>query len=122
MALDTIEEDLEASGLGAPAMIIIGEVVAHRAKTEWFEGRPTLVSASLSRAREQAGQLTQMLTEQGVEVIELPFISVEQHYDAQRVSEVLAGIAVYEWIIFTSVNGVKNFLNFFIKLTTTSAA
>ena len=119
--LDTIVEDLEASGLGAPAMIIIGEVVAHRSKAEWFEGRPLFGKRIVvTRAREQAGQLTQMLSEQGAEVIELPFISVEQHYDGQRVSEVLAGIAVYEWIIFTSANGVKNFLNF-IKLTTISA-
>ena len=68
--LDTIAEDLEASGLGAPAMIIIGEVVAHRAKTEWFEGRPLFGKRIVvTRAREQAGQLTQMLTEQGAEVI-----------------------------------------------------
>ena len=114
--LDTIVEDLEASGLGAPAMIIIGEVVTHRAKTEWFEGRPLFGKRIVvTRAREQAVQLTQMLTEQGAEVIELPFISVEQHFDGQRVSEVLAGIAVYEWIIFTSANGVKNFFELFYK-------
>ena len=114
--LDTIAKDLETSGLGAPSMIIIGEVVAHRAKTEWFEGRPLFGKRIVvTRAREQAGQLTQMLSDQGAEVIELPFISVEQHFDGQRVSEVLAGIAVYEWIIFTSANGVKNFFDLFYK-------
>ena len=114
--LDTIVKDLETSGLGAPSMIIIGEVVAHRAKTEWFEGRPLFGKRIVvTRAREQAGQLTQMLSDQGAEVIELPFISVEQHFDGQRVSEVLAGIAVYEWIIFTSANGVKNFFDLFYK-------
>ena len=114
--LETIVEDLEASGLGAPSMIIIGEVVAHRAKTEWFEGRPLFGKRIVvTRAREQAVQLTQMLADQGAEVIELPFISIEQHFDGQRVSEVLAGIAVYEWIIFTSANGVKNFFDLFYK-------
>lgn len=114
--LDTIVEDLAASGLGAPAMIIIGEVVAHRAKTEWFEGRPLFGKRIVvTRAREQAGQLTQMLTDQGAEVIELPFITVEQHFDQKLVSEILAGIAVYEWIIFTSANGVKNFFDLFYK-------
>jgi uroporphyrinogen III methyltransferase/synthase len=97
-------------------MIIIGEVVAHRAKTEWFEGRPLFGKRIVvTRAREQASQLTQMLADQGAEVIELPFISVEQHFDGQRVSEVLAGIAVYEWVIFTSANGVKNFFDLFYK-------
>jgi uroporphyrinogen III methyltransferase / synthase len=108
--------DLEASGLGAPAMVVIGEVVAQRAKTEWFEGRPLFGKRIVvTRAREQAGQLSALLTSQGAEVIELPFISVEQHFDPKRLGEVLAGIAVYEWIIFTSANGVKHFFDLFYK-------
>lgn len=114
--LDSILADIEQSGIGTPAMIIMGEVVAHRAKTEWFEGRPLFGKRIVvTRAREQAGQLSQMLTEQGAEVIELPFISVEQHFDSKRLGEVFAGIAVYEWIIFTSANGVKNFFDLFYK-------
>lgn len=114
--IDSILADIEKSGIGTPAMIIIGEVVAHRTQTEWFEGRPLFGKRIVvTRAREQAGQLSKMLTEQGAEVIELPFITVEQHFDGQRVSEVLAGIAVYEWIIFTSANGVKNFFDIFYK-------
>lgn len=115
-SLDSIQGDIERSGIGTPAMIIIGQVVAHRTKTEWFEGRPLFGKRIVvTRAREQAGQLTEMLTAQGAEVIELPFISVEPHFDGQRVSEVLAGIAVYEWVIFTSANGVKNFFDLFYK-------
>lgn len=114
--LDTIAPELEASGLGAPAMVIIGEVVAHRSKTEWFEGRPLFGKRIVvTRAREQAGQLTQMLEENGAEVIELPFIEVKPSFDEKLVSEVLAGIAVYEWIIFTSANGVKTFFDLFYK-------
>ena len=114
--LDTIIDDLKTSGLCAPSMIIIGDVVAHRAKTEWFEGRPLFGKRIVvTRAREQAGKLTQMLADQGAEIIELPFILVEPHFDSQRVSEVLAGIAVYEWVIFTSANGVKNFFELFYK-------
>ena len=114
--LDAIVADLEASGLGAPAIIVIGEVVAQRAKAEWFEGRPLFGKRIVvTRAREQAGQLTEMLGAQGAEVIELPFISVEPHFDPKLVSEVLAGIAVYEWIIFTSANGVKHFFDLFYK-------
>ena len=114
--LDSIVADLEASGLGAPAMVVIGEVVAQRAKTEWFEGRPLFGKRIVvTRAREQAGQLSALLTKQGAEVIELPFISVEQHFDPKRLGEVLAGIAVYEWIIFTSANGVKHFFDLFYK-------
>ncbi|MEN8663086.1 MAG: uroporphyrinogen-III synthase, partial [Lentimonas sp.] len=114
--LDTIVADLEASGLGAPAMIIIGEVVAHRTKTEWFEGRELFGKRFVvTRAREQAGQLTQMLEDKGAEVIEIPFIEVKQEFDAKRLGEILAGIAVYEWVIFTSANGVKAFFELFYK-------
>lgn len=114
--LDEAASDLEASGLGAPAIIIIGEVVAHRSRRNWFEDRPLFGQRIVvTRAREQAGQLTRILEENGAEVIELPFIEVEPHFDEKLVSEVLAGIAVYEWIIFTSVNGVKNFFELFYR-------
>ncbi|TVP78605.1 MAG: uroporphyrinogen-III C-methyltransferase [Puniceicoccaceae bacterium] len=114
--VDSILGDLERSGIGTPAMIIIGEVVAQRTKTEWFEGRPLFGKRIVvTRAREQAGQLSQLLSAQGAEVIELPFISVQQHFDEKLVSEVFAGIAVYEWIIFTSANGVKHFFDLFYK-------
>ena len=114
--LDTMIEELEASGLGAPAIVIIGEVVAHRSKTEWFEGRPLFGKRIVvTRAREQAGQLTQMLEANGAEVIELPFIEVKPDFDEKLVSEIFAGIAIYEWIIFTSTNGVKAFFELFYK-------
>jgi uroporphyrinogen III methyltransferase/synthase len=114
--VESILNDIEEAGIGTPAMIIIGQVVAHRTKTEWFEGRPLFGKRIVvTRAREQAGQLSQILTAQGAEVIELPFIKVEQHFDPKLVSEVFAGIAVYEWIVFTSANGVKNFFDLFYK-------
>lgn len=114
--IDSVVDDLEASGLGAPAMVIIGDVVAQRARAEWFEGRPLFGKRIVvTRAREQAGQLTELLRAQGAEVIELPFITVEPQHDPKVVSEAFAGIAVYEWIVFTSANGVKNFFELFYK-------
>lgn len=114
--MDTIVEELEASGIGSPAIIIIGEVVAHRSQVQWFEGRPLFGKRIVvTRAREQAGELSRMLRENGAEVIELPFIQVEPYFDETLVSEVFAGIAVYEWILFTSANGVKQFFELFYR-------
>lgn len=114
--VDSIVEDIEQAGIGTPAMIIIGQVVAHRTKTEWFEGRPLFGKRIVvTRAREQAGQLSARLAEQGAEVLELPFISVQASFDEKLVTEVFAGIAVYEWIVFTSANGVKHFFDLFYK-------
>ena len=114
--VDSIISDIEAAGISTPAMIIIGEVVAQRTRTEWFEGRPLFGKRIVvTRAREQAGKLTEMLEAQGAEVLELPFIKVEQHYDPKALTEVFAEMAVYEWIIFTSANGVKTFFDLFYK-------
>jgi uroporphyrinogen III methyltransferase/synthase len=114
--LATISNDLGRSGLGAPAIIVIGEVVAHRSKTEWFEGRPLYGKRIVvTRAREQASQLSRLLEDNGADVIELPFIEVKPDFDEKLVTEVLAGIAVYEWVIFTSANGVKNFFDLFYR-------
>lgn len=114
--LDTITDQIEQTRIGAPAIVVIGEVVAHRSKTGWFEGRPLYGKrVVVTRAREQAGQLTTMLEDSGADVIELPFIEVRPDFDEGLVTEVLAGIAVYEWVIFTSANGVKNFFDLFHK-------
>jgi len=114
--LTSVVADLEASDLGAPAMILIGEVVAKRSKTEWFEGRPLFGKRIVvTRAREQAGKLTEMLESQGAEVLELPFIQVKEHYEPATLTEVFAEMAIYEWIIFTSANGVKTFFDLFYK-------
>ena len=112
----SVVADLEASDLGAPAVIIIGEVVARRSQAKWFEGRPLMGKRIVvTRAREQAGKLTALLEREGAEVLELPFIEIKPEVDPQQLGEVLAGIATYEWIVFTSINGVRCFFDLFYK-------
>ena len=114
--VDSIVADLEASDLGAPAVIIIGEVVARRSETKWFEDRPLMGKRIVvTRAREQAGKLSKLLEREGAEVLELPFIKVERDFDRQQLGEILAGIATYDWILFTSTNGVRFFFELFYK-------
>ncbi len=114
--LDDIVSRLEASGIGAPAIITIGQVVAQRPASNWFQDRPLFGQRIVvTRSREQAGELTSLLEAQGADVLELPFINIETHYNANSVTEVFAGIAVYEWILFTSANGVRVFFDLFHK-------
>ncbi len=114
--VDSVVADLEKSDLGAPAVIIIGEVVARRSQKRWFEGRPLMGKRIVvTRAREQAGKLTALLEQKGAEVLELPFIKVERDFDKQQLGEAFAGIATYEWILFTSINGVRFFFELFYK-------
>lgn len=114
--LDRIVEAQEASGIGAPAVVFVGEVAGRRANAAWFEGRPLSGKRIVvTRAREQAGQLTELLEAAGAEVLELPFIRIEPSVDTKVLGEVLAGLAVYEWILFTSANGVRRFFELFHK-------
>ena len=109
--LESIVDTQQALGIRAPAIVIIGAVVKERVRHNWFESKALFGKRIVvTRAREQAGALTKLLSEQGATVIELPFIKVEPDFDPQTLSEILAGIAVYEWIIFTSSNGVKTIL------------
>ncbi len=88
----------------APSAIVIGPVAGLR--LEWFESRPlhgrTVV---VTRAREQASELTGRLRGLGAEVIELPTIEIE------RVPFTLPPLHRYAWLVFTSVNGVRHFFD-----------
>ena len=85
--VDTIVSDIESAGLSTPVMIIIGKVVAERSTTKWFEGRPLMgKKIVVTRARDQAGQLSSLLESNGAEVIELPFIQVEPDFNPQQLA------------------------------------
>ncbi|MGC6455770.1 MAG: uroporphyrinogen-III C-methyltransferase [Coraliomargaritaceae bacterium] len=114
--LENIVSRLERSNLGAPAIITIGQVVEQRPTSNWFQDRPLFGKRIVvTRSREQAGELTKLLESQGADVLEIPFIHIEPHFNPNTVTEVFAEIAVYEWILFTSANGVRVFFDLFYK-------
>jgi uroporphyrinogen-III synthase len=53
---------------------------------------------------------------QSADVIELPLIKVSKDVDLDTLAEVFQEIGTYEWIIFTSVNGVKYFFEEFHRV------
>lgn len=69
----------------------------------------------LTRSQGQNDELTKKLTTLGAEVIELPLIEVQTENNTDVASEVLAEIGQYEWIFFTSANGVRGFFNLFLR-------
>ncbi|CAI8260972.1 MAG: Uroporphyrinogen-III C-methyltransferase [Opitutia bacterium UBA7350] len=115
-SLGNLIKDHQASEIGAPAIIFIGQAVRYSARNNWFTARPLFGKRIVvTRTRDQAGRLSHLLTAQGADVIELPFIKVETEFDPQVVAEVFAEMAVYEWIIFTSANGVRIFFDLLLK-------
>lgn len=69
----------------------------------------------LTRAQDQASALHALLESQGARVLDLPLISISPDYDVETLQDVFQDIALYEWIVFTSQNGVKYFFEFFFK-------
>ncbi|MGF1532050.1 MAG: uroporphyrinogen-III synthase [Puniceicoccaceae bacterium] len=69
----------------------------------------------VTRAPSQLARLTSLLSEWGAEVVELPLIEVREKIDPDLEAEVFKGLAVYEWVVFTSANGVRYFFDAFFR-------
>ena len=116
--LETLADKTEAAGLGPPAIIFVGTLSGSFKNLDWFGKRPLNGRRIVvTRRRAQAGKLSQKLHDAGAEVLELPMIDIEPIIDPRHSEDIFRGIAAYEWIIFTSTNGVegffKNFFNWF---------
>ncbi|MDP6545994.1 MAG: uroporphyrinogen-III C-methyltransferase [Phycisphaerae bacterium] len=112
-ALADITEVATRAGIKPPALIVVGHVVALREHISWFENRPLFGKRIVvTRARLQASRVTQQLEELGAEVIELPAIRIEPPADiAPLDAAAAAGVASFDWVIFTSANGVDAFFD-----------
>ena len=108
--LGDIVDRVAKAGLKAPAIIIIGEVVNLRQTMQWFENRPLFGKGIVvTRARAQASDLIRQLSHLGAECFEYPTIRIRPPRDWSVLHQAIEAIADYDWLIFTSVNGVKYF-------------
>src|SRR3984885_14276628 len=109
--LATLPALIHEHDLKPPATIIVGEVVRLREKLNWFESLPLFGQRIVvTRARRQAETLSAKLRALGAEVIELPTIEIHPALDYEPLDRALANLGSYDWLIFTSVNGVRFFL------------
>lgn len=110
--LSDIVQRVRDAGVASPAVIVVGTVVNLRGIISWFERKPLFGRRILvTRSREQASQLLEMLEERGAECIELPAISVAPVQDPMAVKRILSILSSLHWIVFTSVNAVKCFFD-----------
>jgi uroporphyrinogen III methyltransferase/synthase len=110
--LDTIAERVKATGLKPPAIIVVGHVVTLRETMKWFENRPLMGRRIVvTRAREQASDLVKRLSDLGADCIECPTIETVPPDDTKPLDTAIDDLSSYEWLIFTSVNGVNFFFN-----------
>ena len=91
-------------------------MVKLRDKLNWFENRPLFGQRIVvTRTREQASQLSRQLLELGAEVLEIPTIKIVPPDNKQDLMDALLGLGEYDWIVFTSPNGVDAFFDYFFK-------
>ena len=106
-ALGDIVEKARGADLKPPVVIVIGEVVRLREKLAWFEKRPLFGKRIVvTRSREQASELSSRLAEMGAEVVEFPVIRPVRIAPDKAF---LCNLPAYDWVIFTSANGVRFF-------------
>ena len=114
--LATIAGIAEDKAFGSPAVAVIGSVVTERERLNWFEKRPLFGRRIVvTRTREQAGELSAGLRALGADVIELPTIRIEDPLDKRGFAEMVAAAHEYDWLVFTSPNGVQRFFDGFYQ-------
>ncbi len=97
-------------GLGAPAVLVVGEVVRLRERLAWYESSPLFGKRIVvTRARRQASELVQCLRSLGGEPLELPTIAVREPEAWESLDRALDQIEAYHWLLFTSANAVESF-------------
>jgi uroporphyrinogen III methyltransferase/synthase len=102
--------------LSPPVLTIIGDVVKLRGKLNWFEKRPLFGRrVVVTRRSEQAGGFAQRLTELGADVLEVPTIKIMRPKETDAIVDALLGLNAYDWLVFTSVNGVTAFFDIFFR-------
>jgi uroporphyrinogen III methyltransferase/synthase len=100
----------EAAQIGMPALTIVGAVVSLRERLRWFDLKPLFgVRVLVTRAAEQAESLAQALRERGAVAIELPMIRIEPALDPAPLTAAVQQLRSYQWLVFTSQNGVRAF-------------
>lgn len=115
--VENIAQLVAEKEFSAPAVAVFGEVVSLRDELNWFENRPLSGKRIVvTRTRTQAGALSEQLRHLGGDVIELPTIRIEPPTDLRAFAELVQDSHAYDWIIFTSPNGVDAFFDLFYKL------
>src|SRR6202045_2387917 len=115
--LESIAQRVVDVGFEAPAVAVFGDVVLLRKNLSWYEKRPLSGKRIVvTRTRKQAGALTSQLRELGADVFELPTIRIEPPTDLREFAELVQDAHGYDWIVFTSPNGVDAFFEIFYKL------
>jgi len=110
--LSNIENRVAGANLPTPALIVVGEVVKMHDVINWFETKPLFGKRIVvTRAREQASELKKSLEDAGAQVLQFPTIEIAPPESYDSLDRIIDAITDYQWVIFTSSNGVRSFFD-----------
>lgn len=112
--LKNLASEIREKEIKPPSVIVVGEVVKLRDSLKWYENLP-LFGHRVLITREHSGGF-ERLEELGAEVIEFPTIEIKPPTNYDELDRAIERIDSYNWVVFTSVNGVRYFLQRFFEL------
>lgn len=100
------------AALKPPALVIVGDVVSLQNRINWFE-RLRLFGQRvvITRAKGQSAEFAEKLRRLGADPIELPVIAIRPPADLRPLDDAIARLDAYDWLVFTSRNGVERFVD-----------
>jgi uroporphyrinogen III methyltransferase / synthase len=111
-ALRELGEMLKNDVVSAPGVLVVGKVVGFREHLRWFDARPLVGRRVLvTRSKDQAGELVELLEAQGAEAVEAPLIDIVPPEDYGPLDAACERAGAFDWIVFTSANGATAFMD-----------
>lgn len=108
---DIAKKVKKSNDAGAPGIAVVGEVIKLREIAEWFERKPLFTKRVLvTRPKDQALGFSSLLESEGAEVVLYPTIEITPPSSYRTLDRAIKNIRDYDWVLFTSVNGVQRFL------------
>lgn len=108
--VSTIAAQVQDAAFGTPTLIVVGNVVALRDKLRWYDTQPLFGKRVLvTRPPEQSHAFAKLLREAGAEPVLAPTVAIEPPIDPSAVHDAIEQLGHYDWVLFTSQNGVHRF-------------
>lgn len=115
--LSDISERVEAEGLTSPAMIVVGEVISLREQMRWYDNKPLFgCRVVIPRPRHQAGTTAKLVRQRGAIPVLAPAIEIVPPRESAALRSSALRADSYDWVVFTSQNGVDAFFDQIKKL------
>ena len=108
--LQHLADAVVEAGFGNPAVVVVGEVVSLRETLNWYEKKPLFGRRILvPRAQQQAAETAELIRSLGAEPVLFPVIEVVVPADLEPLQRAVRELSQYDWVVFTSANGVEHF-------------